>query len=48
MKLMLGFLSIIGATVCALLIPSFHVAAAISIPLSVLGLSLIVSSIHHE
>lgn len=48
MKLLLGFLSIITATACALLIPSFHVAAAISIPLSVLGLGLIVSVIHHE
>ena len=48
MKLMLGFLSIVVATVCALLIPSFHVAAAVSIPLSVLGLGLITSSIHHE
>lgn len=48
MKLMLGFLSIIGATACALLIPSGHIAAAVSIPLSVLGLGLIASSIHHE
>ena len=48
MKLLLGFLSIVVATACALLIPSFHVAAAVSIPLSVLGLGLIASSIHHE
>lgn len=48
MKLMLGFLSIIGATACALLIPMVNIAAAISIPLSVLGLGLITSSIHHE
>lgn len=48
MKLMLGFLSIIVATACALLIPLANVAAAISIPLSVLGLGLITSSIHHE
>lgn len=48
MKLMLGFLSIIMATACALLIPMVNVAAAISIPLSVLGFGLIVSAIHHE
>lgn len=48
MKLMLGFLSIVAATASALLIPSGHIAAAISIPLSVLGLGLITSSIHHE
>ena len=48
MKLLLGFLSIIMATACALLIPMVNVAAAISIPLSVLGFSLITSSIHHE
>lgn len=48
MKLLLGFLSIVVATASALLILMVNVAAAISIPLSVLGFSLIASSIHHE
>ena len=47
MKIMLGFLSIITGTVCALLIPSAHIALALSIPLSVLGVSLVYSG-HHE
>lgn len=46
MKLMLGFLSIVVATVCAILIPLANVAAAISIPLSVLGVGLVYGGSH--
>lgn len=45
MKL-LGILAIILATVSALLIPSAHIALAISIPLSVLGVSLVYGGRH--
>ena len=46
MKL-LGILAIILATVAALLIPLVNVAAAVSIPLSVLGVGLVYGE-HHE
>lgn len=46
MKLLLGFLSIITATVCDIMIPSAHMALALSIPLSVLGVSLIYAGKH--
>lgn len=45
MKL-LGCLALIVATVCALLIPLVNVAAAVSIPLSVLGVGLVYGGRH--
>ena len=45
MKL-LGVLALIVATVAALLIPLANVAAAISIPLSVLGVGLVYGGRH--
>lgn len=45
MKL-LGVVAIIFATVCALLIPLANVAAAVSIPFSVLGVGLVYGGRH--
>lgn len=43
---LLGVLAIIFATVSAILIPLANVAAAVSIPLSVLGVGLVYSGRH--